>query len=396
MHSIKLIKSLPKKSWSIMPETLAELDFYLYVNKPKTVLECGSGLSTLIFARYAKNNPEATVISLDHDKKYFTDTKKMLGKLQRNVKLIYAPLTGAPPVYDVDLLNYDKIDFALIDGPPAREGGRSKMFDWLFPYLSKKWEIWLDDGNRKDESTAVKQWSSDYPFLIQDTSLRKGLSILKNYRNKHVEPDVSDVFITMLSGTRPHLLEKTLSHLPVYLLNSMCGLANGEDQETIDVYRSFGIEPLVTESLLDIGNATSYLASIAEHSGKTYWLAFQDDWQFITLDTNWLQRAKKALRSTYQVRLRHYSDPVLTTHQYSKKPIKLKYTKYGSWGVMHWTFNPALMRCEDIKHIFPAESEKDAQKIAHKANKDLVHQLYPGCFLHLGWDDSLKAKTGSK
>src|SRR6056297_1343150 len=107
MHSIKLIKSLPKKPWSITPETLAELDYWLYVNKPKTVLECGSGLSTLIFARYAKNNPEATVISLDHDKKYFTATKKMLGKLQREVKLVLAPLVGTPPVYNVDLSGYN-------------------------------------------------------------------------------------------------------------------------------------------------------------------------------------------------------------------------------------------------------------------------------------------------
>jgi len=395
MHSIKLIKSLPKKPWSIMPETLAELDYWLYVNKPKTVLECGSGLSTLIFARYAKNNPEATVVSLDHDKKYFTTTKKMLGKLQRNVKLILAPLVGNPPVYNIDLSEY-KFDFVLLDGPPAKDGGRSEMFDWLYPHLSDRCQVWVDDGDRKDEATSAKRWAEDYSFIIRETNLRKGLTILKNYYDNRAEPDLTDVFTTMLSGFRPHLLEKTLSNLPVYLLDTMFGAANGGDQETIDVYKSFGIDPVVIDPILNIGNATSYLASVAENSRKPYWLAFQDDWQFITLDSNWLQRAKKALRSAYQVRLRHYSDPVLMKHQYSKKPIKLKHTKYGSWGIMHWTFNPSLMRCEDIKYIFPAASEKDAQKIAYKANKDIVHQLYPGCFLHIGWDDSLKSKMGSK
>lgn len=248
MNSIDFVKSQvgTKTSWAITPDALAELDYRLYVKQPKVVLECGSGLSTVVLANYAKSNPEATVISLEHDLKYFERTLNLLGNLKQYVNLMRVPLIGYPPIYEGDLSQFSKIDFVLIDGPPTGEGGRGRIFDWLFPYLNDKYEIWLDDGNRREEQEAVLNWEKEYSLHVNYTQIQKGLIILTNYLPEHFVPAMGDTVVTMLSGARPKLLDRTLSSLPDYILNKMIGLANGGDSETIEVYKNYGIDPIVT------------------------------------------------------------------------------------------------------------------------------------------------------
>jgi hypothetical protein len=176
----------------------------------------------------------------------------------------------------------------------------------------------------------------------------------------------------------------------------MIGLANGGDQETIEVYKNYGIDPIITPYLLKTGQSTSFLAHLAFESKKEYWLQLQDDWEFVSEDELWLERSKKALEESHQVRLRHFSDPVLTRHMYTNKPFNLKSTKFGKLGEMHWTFNPTLQKCKHIPNVYPAKGERSAQKNAYESGKKLTTQLYPGCFFHIGWEDSLEVRVGMR
>jgi hypothetical protein len=336
------------------------------------------------------------VISLEHDLKYFEQTSNLLGNLKQNVNLVHAPLVGTPPIYEVDLYKFPRIDFVLIDGPPTGLGGRSRIFDWLFPYLNDEYEIWLDDGNRKEEQEAAIKWKNEYNLNVNYTKIQKGLIIITNYLSEHFVPRMNDVVVTMLSGARPELLNRTLSSLPDYVLESVIGLANGGDQETIEVYKNYSIDPIITPYLLKVGAATSLLADLAFESKKDYWLQLEDDWEFITEDENWLWRAKKALNNSHQVRLRHVSEFVKSTHMYTKKPFKLKNSEYGKVGEMHWTFNPTLQKCITVPSVFPNVGETDAQKRAYISGKKLSTQLYPGCFKHTGDDNSLIDKIQIK
>jgi hypothetical protein len=395
MNSIDFVKSQVgiKTPWALTPDFLAELDYRLHIKKPRVVLECGSGLSTVVLANYAKSNPEATAISLEHNPKYYEKTLKLLGPLKKYVTLVQVPLAGSPPVYETRLQKFPKIDFVLIDGPPTGEGGRCRIFDWLFPYLDHEYEIWLDDGNRREEQEAVLNWEKEYNLHVNYTGIQKGLIILTNCLPEKFTPTTRDTVVTMLSGARPKLLDRTLSNLHDYIIANMIGLANGGDKETIEVYKNYGVNPIVTPYLLPTGSATSFLADLAFSSKKGYWLQLQDDWDFITQDDMWLERAKKALQESHQVRLRHFSDPVKQTHMYTKKPFKLKTSGCGKVGKMHWTFNPTLQKCKTIPSVFPNVSERDSQKRAVESNKSIVTQLYPGCFLHNGWEDSLIDKV---
>jgi hypothetical protein len=395
MNSIDFVFNQIDKptAWALTPDFLAELDYKLHTKRPRVVLECGSGLSTVVLANYAKSNPEATVISLEHSSKYFEKTSELLGKLRQYVNLLQAPLIGFPPIYEAQLQKFPRIDFVLIDGPPTGEGGRSRVFEWLFPYLKDEYEIWLDDGNRREEQEATLKWEKEYNLHVNYTEIQKGLIILTNYLPEKFTPTMRDTVVTMLSGARPNLLDRTLSKLPDYVLANMIGLANGGDSETIEVYKNYGIDPIVTPYLLPTGSAISFLADLAFSSKKSYWLQLEDDWDFVTQDELWLERAKKALQESHQVRLRHFSDPVKQTHMYTKKPFKLKASRYGRVGKMHWTFNPTLQKCKTIPSVFPNVSEKDSQKRAVESNKSIVTQLYPGCFLHNGWEDSLIDKV---
>ena len=395
MNSIDFVVSQRtiKIPWAITPETLAELDYRLHVLKPKVVLECGSGLSTYVLARYAKSTPGIIVISLEHDEKYWAKTLRLIKELKKYVNLMYAPLKENPPLYDVDLSIFPKIEFVLLDGPPTGLGGRSRIFDWLQPFLSSKYEVWIDDGDRKEESAAVQKWKTTYNLNVRQTNLKKGLTILRNYNKQDSIINTSNVVTTMLSGGRSELLDETLSKLSIKVLETTIGLANGGDQETIEVYRRYGIDPIITPYMLRTGTATSFLADLAYLSGKEYWLQLQDDWKFITEDEQWLRRAKNALKSCSQVRLRHVSDTVRSTHAVSRKKFNLKNSKFGKTGAMHWTFNPTLQKCSMIPEIFPCRSETDVQRRAYSTDNRIVTQLYPGCFKHTGDNDSLIDKT---
>lgn len=399
MNSIDFVKGHRVKEvpWAITPETLAELDYRLYTLKPKVVLECGSGLSTYVLARYAQKTPGVTVISLEHNEKYFNKTSELLGSLKNGIMLLHYPLSGTPPVYDVDLSVYPKIDFVLLDGPPANTGGRKRIYEWLQPYLNDKHEVWLDDGNRREELEAAIEWGEAYSLSLFQTKLKKGVIILRNYNKLESDLQLSDVVVTMLSGNRPELLSKTLYNLPKGLLKGMIGLANGGDKMTIEIYKKYGIEPIVTPYLLRTGSATSFLADIAYESGKKYWLQLQDDWSFVTEDEQWLRRAKYALKNSHQVRLRHISDNVKSVHAVTKKKFNLKTSRFGNVGEMHWTFNPTLQKCHIIPEVFPCVSETDAQRVAYSTGNKIVTQLYPGCFKHIGVSNSLiDATTGRR
>lgn len=404
MNSIEIVKKFSELPWAITPETLAELDCRLSTLRPKTILECGSGLSTLIFARYAENNPEVKVVSLEHDQKYFDQTALLLGSLIKRVELLRCDLiensehsaTDEALIYDVDLSKYPKFDFVLIDGPPSGAGGREQIFPWIFRRLNKDCEVWLDDGDRPQESQAIKNWKEKYNIVVESTRLKKGLKIIRFDEFQKYTPQMDDVIVTMLSGMRPELLDKTLDSLPEYVLNHMEGLANGGDEETRRIYEKYNVSYFTTPKMLGTGAATSVLAQLALSSNKTYWLAFQDDWEFVTLDDLWLTKAKEMLSYSNLVRLRHFSDKVSGRNLHTKENYILEKIPHGLMGNMHWTFNSTLQRCETISKVYPCINERDAMRKAEQNGLRVTSQLYPGCCKHIGGNDSLLDKVGRK
>ena len=219
--------------------------------------------------------------------------------------------------------------------------------------------------------------------------------------------DASDVAITILTGARPDLLDRTLSSILSFeegLLETawICVLHNGSDDPTdlvlehrlkrIDRFRR-------TRDLLPIGPATSILAEEAEGSGRRFWLHLEDDWMATGDHPGWLEIARALLRDDdeiAQVRLRRSSEKVLTRHMVTRRPISWR--EEGPFWISpdaHYTNNPSLIRAEEASLAWPAGGEKEAQRLWHAAGRKVTAQLDPGVFIHLGDDRSLRKETGS-
>ena len=185
---------LPSMSrWTAYPDLAETIVRECMINKPKLVVELGSGISTLITAYALEQHGEndAHIISLDHSQEYTQKTQDLLNvhELETKAQVLYSPLETTQvgnktySWYNIDrLTTKNTIDLLIVDGPPVKTNqlARYPALSLLFSKLSKECIIILDDAARPSEQQAVSQWLREFPGFKQEyISSKKGLSILR-------------------------------------------------------------------------------------------------------------------------------------------------------------------------------------------------------------------------
>lgn len=185
---------LPSMSrWTAYPDLAETIVRECMVNKPKLVVELGSGISTLITAYALEQHGEtgAHIISLDHSQEYAQKTTELLKvhELETHAQVLYSPLEPTQignktySWYNLDRLSLkDTIDLLIVDGPPVKTNqlARYPALPLLISKLSNECIILLDDAARPSEQQAVSQWLGEFPGFKQEyISNKKGLSILR-------------------------------------------------------------------------------------------------------------------------------------------------------------------------------------------------------------------------
>lgn len=173
----KLIGSgftLSLRGWPISPDALLEILKYIKSNKPKSIIELGSGSSTVAIAALIKKyNLKTKLISVDHSQDYLDKTKLSI-RHKGIVQFILAPIKlqkikgikNKVLWYDVNLIvdilrNEDvKAELLLVDGPPKSLSKNSRLpaLMALSEFLSDDAVIFLDDYGRADEQYAIQEW----------------------------------------------------------------------------------------------------------------------------------------------------------------------------------------------------------------------------------------------
>jgi predicted O-methyltransferase YrrM len=175
---LQLKKSLPPtRGWAASPDFLQVIAKHALKNRPHTILECGSGTSTVVLARCLQLNGSGHLYSLDHQPEYAATTKEHLADygLQDWATVINAPLVelsllGATWTwYDVALLPEGDFDMLVIDGPPWPVGSmvRYPAGPLLFPRLRSQGFAFVDDALR--EQAIVARWRREHPKLALRT-----------------------------------------------------------------------------------------------------------------------------------------------------------------------------------------------------------------------------------
>jgi predicted O-methyltransferase YrrM len=175
--------------WTLAPDALRFVTLMVRKQRPRHVLELGSGLSTRLLSREAAALENGCVISsVDHDPQYNWDTA---GNAQAdNVSFHLAPLVvrefggklcGAYLIQPDKLASKDPVDLVVIDGPPVNLGGREGTLYQVMDYARQGTIVLLDDSKRPEEKAAIKAWQENLGDAISVWQLggfAKGMAMI--------------------------------------------------------------------------------------------------------------------------------------------------------------------------------------------------------------------------
>lgn len=164
----------PMRGWA----GFADFQSYLYrlvrATEPDLVVECGSGISTVVIASGLAEIGRGSIVSLDHDDWYASRTRSWLTArgLDTYAEVLLAPLADhdlspGNPWYRHPWLEQDArdIDLLVVDGPPGSTAERARYP--AVPLLQRRLQhdcvIVLDDVNRDDEREILEAWKELLP-----------------------------------------------------------------------------------------------------------------------------------------------------------------------------------------------------------------------------------------
>jgi hypothetical protein len=176
--------------WSFAADSALWLFERVRAGRYQTIVECGSGLTSVVIALAIKSRPcrdeAVTFVSLEHDERWLETNAAVLSSLQLDhlVNSIHAPLVEFPCggsllyTYDMSVLPSKDIDLLLVDGPPFA-CGREAVVPAILDRLSDRALVLLDDAGRTKEANCVRQWTQSGWLQLQGfLPLGHGLAIL--------------------------------------------------------------------------------------------------------------------------------------------------------------------------------------------------------------------------
>lgn len=172
---------LPFGQWAMEPASLLQIINFIQIRQCQSVVECGSGLSTLIIGALFQQNQRGHIISLEEDPEWHEIMSKLLEEQGLNpyVTLISAPLqpydSSAKETlwYSRERLasifqEFKQLDLLIIDGPIASSSAsRYPALPEFEPLIDGQTLIILDDSNRPREQKILDTWAEMYDLDIE-------------------------------------------------------------------------------------------------------------------------------------------------------------------------------------------------------------------------------------
>jgi len=185
-----------KQELPITPDWSAAADFLELIKdhclkaKPKTIVECSSGATTVVLAKCCEINKQGKVISLENGEEYAINTRNNVKdfELEKYADVIHAPLetievdSNSYQWYESKNLPEKKIDMLVIDGPPGfiQRHSRLPALPLLFDQMEDKSIVFLDDAARDEEKEIVEMWLGISPSVTHEfVELERGCSVLR-------------------------------------------------------------------------------------------------------------------------------------------------------------------------------------------------------------------------
>jgi len=157
--------------WTLDGETITFLWNLLQQEQPKVIIECGAGLSTLVFARgfetYGSSSSKPrSLVSLEQNLwvKKAVETRLQRCGLEQYVNVMHSPVSKRKGEYLLDpdrlraRLGSEKADWVVIDGPAGPDGCRGSTLPSLAQFCRPGARWFLDDAYRDGELQVLHDW----------------------------------------------------------------------------------------------------------------------------------------------------------------------------------------------------------------------------------------------
>jgi hypothetical protein len=179
----------PMRGWAGSPDFLLALAQQVTQRRPLSVMECSSGVSTVVIARCLQQLGQGHVHSLEHEPEYAEKTRALLQRhgLSDWATVLVAPLETVhtpTPWYAENALpaTLKPVELLVVDGPPTSVArlARYPAYPRLRARLAEQHAVLVDDAARPDETEMVQRWRAENPRLAAtDLYCEKGCTLLE-------------------------------------------------------------------------------------------------------------------------------------------------------------------------------------------------------------------------
>ncbi len=181
--------------WSlggVGPRTVEFLAAQITARRPRRILECGPGTSTIAMARAVETlGLDTTIVSLEHDASWGVIMRRRVERcgLAHRVEILVGAMhrsNGSPFEWygrAAEARARGPYDFVVIDGPPSRDGmaRRSPALPMMWDVIADGAMIVLDDGRRAGERECARRWQEQFGERLSGalSPIEKGLWVFE-------------------------------------------------------------------------------------------------------------------------------------------------------------------------------------------------------------------------
>jgi predicted O-methyltransferase YrrM len=186
----------PMRGATVSPDLALLLYELVHAHAPALVVECGSGVSSLVMGYALESVGAGRLVAFEHDAAHAERSAALVRRheLERQVEIVHAGLQEmrlagerwqwyGPEVEDT--LVSRRAQLVLVDGPPGslQPLARYPALRRLGPFLAPEVVVVLDDVARPDEWAITERWLREDPRLtLQRIAHEKGTAILTRSR----------------------------------------------------------------------------------------------------------------------------------------------------------------------------------------------------------------------
>jgi predicted O-methyltransferase YrrM len=172
---------LPSSDMALDGASLLSVVLHIVRSHARSVVECGSGVSTVMIGNLFKGRGEGHLFSLEEDETWFGEMRTFIAAqgLDDYVTLLCAPVVdwaGAGRWYDQSVAQlildrFPHIDLLLVDGPQGKdEQSRYAALPYFGPILDASSLIMLHDLDRDAERAVLERWRTEFGVVCEGTS----------------------------------------------------------------------------------------------------------------------------------------------------------------------------------------------------------------------------------